>query len=46
MIKIKIGQRLALIIVGKLVNKEFIKTLKGLIGIIIKLLEKDWVGFN
>ena len=39
--KNKIGQRIALIIAKKLVKREFIKTLEGLIGIIIRLLEED-----
>ena len=44
--RVKIRQRLALIIAGKLIKREFTKILEGLIGIIIKLPEKDWVGFN
>jgi len=43
--RIKVGQRLALIIVRKIVKKEFIKILEGLIGTIIKLLENNWIGF-
>jgi len=39
--KNKIGQKSALIIIRKVVKKGFIKILKGLIGIIIKLLEKS-----
>ena len=46
LIKIKVRQRSTLIIIEKLVKGELIKTLEGLIGIIIKLLKEDWTGFN
>jgi len=44
--KIKVRQKLILIIVEKLVKREFIKILKDLIKITIKLLKEDWMGFN
>jgi len=44
--KIEVGQGVALVIARKLVKREFIKILKDLIKITIKLLEEDWVGFN
>ena len=44
--RIKIGQRVTLIIAGKTVKKEFTKILKGLIGIIIKLSEDNQTEFN
>jgi len=39
--RIKIRQGTALIITKELVEKKFIKTLKGLIEIIIRLLEES-----
>jgi len=44
--KVKVGQEYTLIIAGETVKREFIKILKGLIGITIRLLEEDWMGFN